>query len=84
MAKDNSTLQEEFFVRYKDYLVPIEMKAGGDNSKSLSALIQSDNYPEIRFEIKIAKGNIGFDSSVCAFLTLLRFPYQRISFNISF
>ena len=84
MAKDNSTLQEEFFVRYKDYLVPIEMKAGGDNSKSLSTLIQSDNYPGIRFEIKIAKGNIGFDSSICAFLTLLRFPYLRVSFNISF
>ena len=84
MAKDNSTLQEEFFVHYKDYLVPIEMKAGGDNSKSLSTLFQSDNYPEIRFEIKIAKGNIGFDSSICAFLTLLRFPYQRVSFNVSF
>ena len=77
-------MQEEFFVRYKDYLVSIEMKAGGDNPKSLSTLIQSDNYPEIRFEIKIAKGNIGFDSSICAFLTLLRFPYQRVSFNISF
>lgn len=84
MAKDNSTLQEEFFLCYKDYLVPIEMKAGDDNSKSFSTLIQSDNYPEIRFEIKIAKGNIGFDSSICAFPTLLRFPFQRVSFNISF
>lgn len=53
-------------------------------AKDNSTLIQSDNYPEIRFEIKIAKGNIGFDSSICAFLTLLRFPYQRVSFNISF
>lgn len=25
--KENSTLQEEFFVRYKNYLVPIEVKA---------------------------------------------------------
>ena len=39
--KENSTLQEEFFVRYKDYLVPIEVKAGNSNSKSLSTLINS-------------------------------------------
>lgn len=84
MAKDNSTLQEEFFLRYKDYLVPIEMKAGDNNSKLLSTLIKSDNYLEIRFEIKIAKGNIGFDSSICAFPPLLCFPFQRVSFNISF
>lgn len=42
--KKNSTLQEEFLVRYKDYLVPIKVKAGNNNSKSLSTLIKSDNY----------------------------------------
>ena len=65
--KENSTLQEEFFVRYKDYLVPIEVKAGNNNAKSLSTLIKSDNYPEIRFGIKIVKGNVGYDSNICTF-----------------
>lgn len=82
--KENSTLQEEFFVRYKDYLVPIEVKAGNNNAKSLSSLIKSINYPEIKFGIKLVKGNIGFESNIftlpqfCAFLIrdfleLLRF-----------
>lgn len=72
--RENSTLQEEFFVRYKDNLVPIEVKAGNNNSKSLSTLIKSDNYKEIQFGIKIVKGNIGYDSNIytfphfCAFL----------------
>lgn len=72
--KENSTLQEEFFVRYKDYLVPIEVKAGNNNAKSLTTLIKSDNYPEIHFGIKLVKGNIGFESNIftfphfCAFL----------------
>lgn len=72
--KENSTLQEEFFVRYKDYLVPIEVKAGNNNSKSLSTLIKSEHYSEIRFGIKLVKGNIGFESNIftfphfCAFL----------------
>ncbi len=65
--KENSTLQEEFFVRYKDYLVPIEVKASNNNSKSLSTMIKSNNYPEIHFGIKIVRGNIGFESNICTF-----------------
>ncbi len=65
--KENSTLQEEFFVRYHDDLVPIEVKAGNNQSKSLSTLIKKGDYPEIRFGIKIVKGNIGFDSNICTF-----------------
>lgn len=72
--RKNSTLQEEFFVRYKDCLVPVEVKAGNNNSKSLSTLIGSERYPEIRFGIKLVKGNVGFESNIftfphfCAFL----------------
>ena len=65
--KENATLQEEFFVRYKDYLVPIEVKAGNNRSKSLSTLIKSDRYGEISFAIKIVKENIGYDSDICTF-----------------
>lgn len=65
--KENSTLQEEFFVRHKDDLVPIEVKAGNNNSKSLSTLIKSSDYKEIRFGIKIVRGNIGFSSNICTF-----------------
>ena len=65
--KENSTLQEEFLVRYKDYLVPIEVKTRNNNSKSLAALIKNPDYKEICFGIKIVKGNIGFDSNICTF-----------------
>ena len=65
--KENSTLQEEFFVRHKDHLVPIEVKAGNNKSKSLATLIKSDDYPEIVFGIKIAKSNIGYDTNICTF-----------------
>ena len=72
--KENSTLREEFFVRFKDNLVPIEVKASNKASKSLSALIKNDKYPEINFGIKFIKGNIGFNSQIltlphfCAFV----------------
>ncbi len=65
--KENSTLEEEFFVRHHDYLVPIEVKATNNNSKSLSTLIKSNLYPEISFGIKLIKGNIGYESNICTF-----------------
>lgn len=65
--RENSTLEEEFFVRQKDYLVPIEGKATNQTAKSLSTLIKSDIYKEIRFGIKIIKGNIGFHDNICTF-----------------
>ena len=58
---------KEFFVRSKDYLVPIEVKASNNNSKSLSTLIKNPERQEIRFGIKIVKGNIGFNSDICTF-----------------
>ena len=72
--KENSSLRVGFLVRRQDYLVPIEVKAGNNRSKSLSTLIQSDSYEEIKFGIKIANANIGYDSNIltfphfCAFL----------------
>ncbi len=65
--KENSTLQEEFLVRCHDYLVPIEVKAGNNQSKSLSTLIKNPDYQEIRFGIKIVRGNIGYESNICTF-----------------
>ncbi len=65
--KDNSTLEEEFFVRYKDFLVPIEVKSGNNNSKSLTTLINKQEYEEIKFGIKIINGNIGYNANICTF-----------------
>ncbi len=72
--KSDSTLEEDFFVRNKDNLIPVEVKATNGNSKSLKTLISSEKYPDISFGIKLCKGNIGNSNSIitlpyfCAFL----------------
>lgn len=72
--KDNSTLEEDFFVRMKDSLVPVEVKATNGKSKSLRTLISSDCYPDISFGVNFIKGNIGIENGIhtfpyfCAFL----------------
>lgn len=72
--RNDSPLEEEFFVRSGDDLVPVEVKAGTGRSKSLRELIDSERYADIRWGIKFADANIGYDRNVltmpwfCAFL----------------
>ena len=71
--KENSTLEMDFFMRSGEDLVPVEVKAGNTKSKSMRTLIDSAHYKDIRWGVKIARGNVGFDRKVltipqwCAF-----------------
>ena len=65
--KENSTLEEDFFVRTAEALVPVEVKASNNRSKSLRTLIDSEHYPDIHFGIKLAGTNIGYGNGVYTF-----------------
>lgn len=58
--RDESPLEEEFFVRCADCLVPVEVKSANSRSKSLRELIDSNKYPDVRWGIKFADANIGY------------------------
>jgi len=72
--KEDSYLEEDFFVRTKDYLLPVEVKATNGTAKSLRTLIKSNSYPDIKYGIKFTSGNIGYSDNIytfpyfCAFL----------------
>lgn len=72
--REDSTLEEDFFVRTKKSLVPVEVKATNGRSKSLVTLINSEHYPDICRGIKLCNANIGFENNIhiipyfCAFL----------------
>jgi predicted AAA+ superfamily ATPase len=72
--REDSKLEEDFFLRSRSNIVPVEVKATGGRSKSLRTLIESDHYPDIAFGVKLASGNIGFENGIytiphfCAFL----------------
>ncbi len=72
--REDSSLEEDFFVRDAERLYPVEVKATNGRSKSLRTLIQSDRYPDIQSGFKFALANIGMANDVitfpyfCAFL----------------
>lgn len=65
--KDNSTLEEDFFVRSKNELIPVEVKSNNDSSKSLTALIKNDRYADIKHGIKLGDFNIGYTNNIYTF-----------------
>ena len=72
--REDSTLEEDFFVRTANELIPVEVKAKSGKAKSMRTLIDSEKYPEIQYGIKLTGGNIGHSEGIytfpyfCAFL----------------
>lgn len=85
--KEDSTLEEDFFVRTANDLIPIEVKAKNGKAKSLSQLIKSNRYPDISYGIKFCAANIGQVNQIytfpyyCAFLLKRYLKNKMINSN---
>ena len=66
-SKDNSTLEEDFFIRSANELIPIEVKANTNRAKSMRQLIKSDTYTDIKHGIKLMAGNVGISENIVTF-----------------
>lgn len=65
--REDSTLEEDFFVRTANNLIPLEVKSKNGKAKSLLQLIVSDKYPDISYGIKLCAANIGFENNIYTF-----------------
>lgn len=75
--KENATLEEDFFVRTKDALIPVEVKANKNSSKALNQLISNKNYSDIHYGIKLGDSNIGFENNIYTFPYFCAFLLKR-------
>ena len=75
--KDDSTLEQDFFVRTADDLIPIEVKAIDGRAKSLRNLIRNKRYEDIKYGIKLTKGNIGYSEGIYTFPYFCTFLLKR-------
>lgn len=74
---DKSTIQMDFFVRDKDSLIPVEVKAVDGSTISLNNFIDSDKYCDIKYGIKLGYKNIGFNGKFYTFPYFLTFLLKR-------
>lgn len=81
--KDNSTLEQDFFVRNKENLIPVEVKATNGTARSLRTLIASNHYPDIQFGIKFISDNIGLSNNIYTFPYFCAFLLKKYLTKIS-
>ena len=74
---ENATLEEDFFVRTAEELVPVEVKANNNRSKSLRQLIDNNKYEDIKWGIKLADSNIGIENGIYTFPHFCSFLIKR-------
>ncbi len=75
--REDSTLEQDFFVRTANLLIPIEVKAKNGTAKSIRTLIEGDKYADIRCGIKFTGGNIGFSDGIYTFPYFCAFLLKR-------
>lgn len=74
---DKSSIEMDFFVRDKDSLIPVEVKAADSATPSLNKLITKEKYSDIRYGIKLGDKNIGFNGKFYTFPYFLAFMLKR-------
>ncbi len=75
--REDSTLEQDFFVRTAGSLIPIEVKAVDGRTKSLRTLIESDKYSDIHCGIKFSANNIGYSDGIYTFPYFCAFLLKR-------
>ena len=74
---EKGTVEMDFFVRDANSLIPVEVKAEDNATASLNALITKEKYGDIRYGIKLANKNIGFNGKFYTIPYFLTFMLKR-------
>ena len=74
---EKGTMEIDFFVRDKDSLIPVEVKAMDGATVSLNKMIESEKFPDVRYGIKLGNKNIGWNGKFYTFPYFLTFFLKR-------
>ncbi len=74
---EKGTTKMDFFIRDKNSLIPVEVKSNDNSTVSLNNLIDSDNYKDIKYGIKLCNKNIGFNGKFYTFPYFMTFLLKR-------
>ena len=71
------TTEMDFFIRDKDSLIPVEVKANDGSTISLNKLIENKKFKDIKYGIKLGYKNIGYNGKFYTFPYFLTFLLKR-------
>ena len=74
---EKGTIEMDFFIRDRNTLIPVEVKANDNSTTSLNNLIENNNYKDIKYGIKLCNKNIGFNGKFYTFPYFMTFLLKR-------
>ena len=74
---EKGTIEMDFFIRDANFLIPVEVKANDNPTISLNKLIDSDQYKDIKYGIKLCNKNIGFNGKIYTFPYFMTFLLKK-------
>ena len=74
---EKGTLEMDFFIRDKDSLIPVEVKANDNSTVSLNHFMENSRYKDIHYGIKLCNKNIGFNGKFYTFPYFMTFLLKR-------
>ena len=74
---EKGTVEMDFFVRDKESLIPVEVKADDGATISLNNLVETEKYKDVKYGIKLCYKNIGFNGKFYTFPYFLTFLLKR-------
>ena len=74
---EKGTIEMDFFIRDKDSLIPVEVKANDNSTISLNNLVDNERYKDIKYGIKLCNRNIGFNGKIYTFPYFMAFLLKR-------
>ena len=74
---EKGTIEMDFFIRDRNSLIPVEVKANDNPTLSLNKLIDSKQFHDIKYGIKLCNKNIGFNGKFYTFPYFLTFLLKR-------
>ena len=74
---EKGNIEMDFFIRDRNSLIPVEVKANDNSTISLNYLIESNKYKDIKYGIKLCNKNIGFNGKFYTFPYFMTFLLKR-------
>ena len=74
---EKSTIEMDFFVRDRDSLIPVEVKANDSSTPSLNKLIEKAEFGDVKYGIKLGRRNIGWNGKFYTFPYFLTFMLKK-------
>ncbi len=74
---EKGTIEIDFFVRDRDSLIPLEVKANNGTALSMNKLIGKESFADVQYGIKFAHKNIGYNGKFYTFPYFLSFLLKK-------